>query len=108
LRRRFGVDQVGELGRDACGGGVDGASEMLFDPGAGVGGESVPSVEDPGAAIEEVLGEVRLDAGDDGRAGLGEAGPGRRVLVGQASSPTRRSASTGSRTSPVTKGPNSA
>jgi hypothetical protein len=108
LRRRFGVNQIGELGRDASGGGVDGAPETFVDPGVGVGGETVPGVEDPGGATEEILGEMRFDAGDDDRASLGEAGPGRRVLVGQASSPTRRSASTGSRTRPVTKGPNSA
>ncbi len=99
---------MGELGRDASGGRVDGAPETFVDPGAGVGGETVPGVEDSGGATEEILGEVRLNAADDGRAGLGEAGPGRRVLIGQASSPTRRSASTGSRTRPVTKGPNSA
>jgi hypothetical protein len=108
VRRRFGVDQIGELGRDASGGGVDGAPETFVDPGAGLRVETVPGVEDPGGATEEIFGEVRLDAVDDGRAGFGETGLSRRVLVGQASSPTRRSASTGSRMRPVTKGPNSA
>ena len=71
LRRRFGVDEIGELGRDASGGRVNGASETFVDSGAGVGGETVPGVEDPSDATEEILGEVRLDAGDDGRAGFG-------------------------------------
>jgi hypothetical protein len=107
LRRRVGVDQDAELGRDPSGRGVDGVAKTIVDAGAGVGRKTSPGVEDAGGPTEEMLGEVSFDAGDDGGAGVGETRPGLGV-VGQASSPTRRRASTGSRTRPVTNGPNSA
>jgi hypothetical protein len=107
LRRGVGVDQDAELGRDASGRAVDGVAKSTVDAGARLRRQTVPRVEDAGGPTEEILGEVRLDAGDDGGAGVAETRPGLGV-VGQASSPTRRRASTGSRTRPVTNGPNSA
>jgi hypothetical protein len=108
LRGRVCVGQGAQLSGDPSGRGVDRDAEQVVDLGPSVGIERVPGVEDAPGAGEEVGGQVRLDARDDGRAGLVETRPGRGRFVAQASSPTRRRVSAGSSTRPVTKGPKSA
>jgi hypothetical protein len=109
-----------ELGGDACGCCCGCARQRLVEAGARVAADA-PGVGDAARSRDEVPGKAGADRGDDQRRCAREVFEC-RVCVGrrrerrlvrvvgatQGSRPTRRSASAGSSTSPLTKGPNSA
>jgi hypothetical protein len=109
LLRGIEREQRAQIVGDACRRGMARDRRELERLGARLVVGLAPRVEDRLDAARDPRGERALDAVDDGRGRVAQCCE-RVVFAGgvQLSSPTRRSASAGSSTSPVTNGPNSA